>query len=500
MKKTSFKSFSQAHLQFGLSKYREDVFADGLTPIQMFQIFKETAAFLLESSDAESEWSNYSFIGLKPIYECKEDGGQYTTVSIQTNEVIVKADSFDECYKQTVQFLNPEPSGNDIPFQGGAVGYISYEAVREMEPILNKTNKGYEGTKRHFIICEQILALNEKTKELSLIQHVESDGCSAKDAYHYAKTAVKQLISTLEHPPPSSLLPLNHVSANSMPVTSNYTKQGYIDAVQIIKEYIQAGDIFQAVLSQRLQMNVTVTGFDLYRVLRYINPSPYMFYIKVGQKELIGSSPEKLVAVVNGHVEVHPIAGTRKRGETKEEDDNLANELLEDQKERAEHHMLVDLARNDVGKVSSYGSVEVPTFLEIGKFSHVMHLVSKVTGKLERSKTAADALKAAFPAGTLSGAPKIRAMQILDELEPTSRGIYGGAICYLDFNGNMDSCIAIRTIVLESGTATIQAGAGIVSDSDPESEYEETLNKAKALIRAIEQTEAMFGAGVVQHD
>ncbi|KKI85741.1 anthranilate synthase component I [Shouchella clausii] len=495
MKKTPFASFQQAYNRYGTCFYSETVFADGLTPIQMFQALQEEATYLLESNDVQSEWSNYSFIGLSPIYECVEENGSYKTIHLQTGNVVASAVSFEACYQKTVSHIDPQPSEMEIPFQGGAVGYVSYDAVEEIEPVIKRSDQR-SCPYYHFIFCEQLLSFHEQTKQLTLIQLVKSGLQPAEQAFAEAQAKIRTLIGKLESAK-APVLP-HMVTKKQLPieVRSNYSKQGFINDVNRIKAYIQAGDIFQAVLSQRLEMTVSVGGLDLYRVLRYVNPSPYLYYIKIGKKEIIGSSPEKLVQVRGDHVEIHPIAGTRKRGQTAAEDEALARELLADDKERAEHHMLVDLARNDVGKVSVYGSVEVPSLLEIGKFSHVMHLVSKVTGKLKPEATPYDALKAAFPAGTLSGAPKIRAMQILNELEPTRRGIYGGAICYMDFNGNIDSCIAIRTIVLEGNCATIQAGAGIVADSDPEKEYEETLNKAKALIHAIEQTEALFAKAV----
>lgn len=500
MKKTSFLSFNKSYESYGFCYYRDRVFADGLTPTQLFQSFQDQAVFLLESNDSQSDWSNFSFIGLTPLYELVESNGYYSTICLKTRQTLVKASSFRDCYEQFMAFLQPEPMPLDIPFQGGAVGYVSYDAVFEMEPKLKQKSKGNNSVpKRHFVFCEKILALNERTKELTIILHLHTKENSSKRAYEFAESEVQELLEKVMTARPLDLMPVDAEGAKPLPFKANYSKEKFMEDVNRVKEYIQQGDVFQTVLSQRFDIAVTCSGFDLYRVLRLVNPSPYLFYLKIGEKEIIGSSPEKLIEVRGEHLEIHPIAGTRKRGQTESEDQALAEELLTDQKEIAEHTMLVDLARNDLGRVSTYGTVKVDSFLDIGRFSHVMHLCSKVTGKLRADQTAEDALQAAFPAGTLSGAPKVRAMEIIEELEPTQRGIYGGAICYLDFNGQLDSCIAIRTIVLDQGIATVQAGAGVVADSDPLSEYEETINKAKAMMNAINQAEYRFGK-VVSYD
>ena len=276
------------------------------------------------------------------------------------------------------------------------------------------------------------------------------------------------------------------------PFTSNFTQEAFKTAVEKCKQYINAGDIFQIVLSQRLRADTRARPFDIYRALRVLNPSPFMFYLKAGQTCLVGASPEIMVRVENGLTTIRPLAGTRKRGKTPEEDDVLAAELLADPKERAEHIMLVDLGRNDVGRVSKFGSVRLSDLLTVERYSHVMHLASTVTGQLEKGKSSFDALRACLPAGTLSGAPKVRAMQIIDEFEPHRRGPYGGAVGYIDFSGDMDTCIALRTMVLLGQTAYVQAGAGIVADSDPEMEYRETMNKAMGLLRALEMAETQL--------
>ncbi|HET7616562.1 MAG TPA: chorismate-binding protein, partial [Bacillales bacterium] len=358
-----------------------------------------------------------------------------------------------------------------------------------------------------FMFCETILAFDHVDNELQLFVHVRLNGNeSIEERMRQYDLAVKKIDNLLgglnsKNDSRNFFLPTrDDKSVDFTRVRSNYTKQRYLDAVRKIKKYIVDGDIFQAVPSQRFEVDLNVSGLDVYRVLRVINPSPYLFYLKIDGFEVVGSSPERIVQVQNRHVEIHPIAGTRKRGDTPNEDDELAADLLQDEKERAEHFMLVDLARNDVGRVAKYGSVKTPVVTEIARFSHVMHMISKVTGQLREGLTPVDALLAAFPAGTVSGAPKVRAMQILQELEPTARNLYAGAVGYLGFDGNIDSCIAIRTLVIKNGTAYIQAGGGVVADSDPVKEWEESRNKAKALLKAIETAEEIFaGKGEKLH-
>jgi anthranilate synthase component I len=275
-------------------------------------------------------------------------------------------------------------------------------------------------------------------------------------------------------------------------IKSNYEKSKFMEDVEKVKEYIRSGDIFQAVLSQRFEIPITIDGFSLYRILRIVNPSPYLFYIRINDTELVGSSPERLIYIQDKHLEIHPIAGTRRRGKTNEEDRYFEEELKNDEKEIAEHYMLVDLARNDLGRVAEYGTVKTPTLMEVGRFSHVMHLISKVTAKKKENVHPIDALLSSFPAGTVSGAPKIRAMQIIKELEPNARGSYAGCVAYVGFDGNIDSCITIRTIMVKNNTAYVQAGAGIVVDSVPELEWKETCNKASAMLKTVQLAEKIF--------
>ncbi|MCM2674339.1 anthranilate synthase component I [Alkalicoccobacillus plakortidis] len=496
MKQKSFETFSNAVQTYDTVTYTARYFADGLTPIHIVQKLHDQVAFLLESKDEQSTWSRYSFIGLDPLYSLKETGGRYLTTDRQGKQIVDEA-SFNQALEETMNILHVEPVDLPIPFRGGAVGYMSYDAIETIEPKLKRELEN-QVPHYHFIFCETLIAYDHLQKELIIIVHLPVvDRLDANQLYQQGKDKVSKILTELEQSSSSFLsagVPASHEEVSFEDVSSNYTKQAFIKDVETIQEYIKAGDVFQTVLSQQFTMPVTVGALDIYRVLRLINPSPYLFYLRYDGLEIVGSSPERLVQVQDDHVEIHPIAGTRRRGKTPEEDLALSSELLADEKERAEHYMLVDLARNDVGRIAKYGSVKTPQLLEIGLFSHVMHIVSKVTGELHPKTKPLEALMASFPAGTVSGAPKIRAMEILQELEPTRRGIYAGAIGYLGYDGNIDSCIAIRTMTIQDGIATIQAGAGVVADSNPESEYEETQNKAKALIRAVQVAEGMFQA------
>ncbi|MGO4888113.1 anthranilate synthase component I [Anaerobacillus sp. MEB173] len=498
MNQTTLPSFLADAKMYHTIPVVSHFFADTLTPIQIFQQLEGEASFILESKDEQSPWSRYSFIGLDPFLSLEEHDDQYVLKDNQGRDLFAK-ESFQQAFDGAISYLNVKPVNTPIPFRGGAVGYIAYDAVSKFEPVLRKQQKGAQKSTHHFIFCETIISYDHTKKELYMIHHARvqnKDEQQRESIYHRAIARIEAIVSKITSmkketklfSPPSEVTDVDFTS-----VKSNYERSKFLQDVEKIKEYIRSGDIFQAVLSQRFEKEITVTGLELYRVLRMINPSPYLFYLKIGDQEVVGSSPERLVQIQDGHVEIHPIAGTRRRGQTKEEDQQLAEELLADEKERAEHYMLVDLARNDVGRVAEYGSVQVPVLMEIGKFSHVMHIISKVTGQLAKNVHPIEALRASFPAGTVSGAPKIRAMEILQEIEPTERNIYAGAIGYLGYDGNVDSCIAIRTMVIKDNKAYVQAGAGIVADSVPELEYEETCNKAKALLKAIETAENMFG-------
>ncbi|MCD5325512.1 MULTISPECIES: anthranilate synthase component I [Pontibacillus] len=474
-------------------------YSDTVTPIQMYERLREEAVYLLESGDHTSSWSRYSFIGLHPFITMTEHNGLisfYDEDRQETTEASSLRDGFDQIFDRLQVKLPDVP----LPFHGGGVGFVSYDAISDMEKIKEPRFDDLNMPHYHFLFCRTLLAYDHQSNELTLVRFVRNDGeddeNTLRHKYDQAVSEVNQLLSKLSSTHEAQPFLAFHKGKNASSlegVETNYEKEQFKEDVEKIKEYIRAGDIFQSVLSQRFSKKVTVDGLQLYRVLRHVNPSPYMFYINYHDYELIGSSPERLIQVADDEIEIHPIAGTRKRGESEEEDDQLAQELLQDEKEKAEHYMLVDLARNDVGRVASFGTVETPVLAEIMKFSRVMHMISKVTGHLNPGTHPIEAFQSAFPAGTLSGAPKIRAMEILQETEPTARNVYGGGVVYFGFDGNLDSCIAIRTILLKDQVAHVQAGAGVVADSDPEKEWQETVNKASALLQTIDQAEELFG-------
>ncbi|WP_280768221.1 anthranilate synthase component I [Salipaludibacillus daqingensis] len=470
------------------------VFADTKTPIQLFHLFNEQASFLLESKDPLSPWSNYSFIGLNPKYYIEDQSGEFVFKN-NHGEVIFKDNEFQAAWQRALKYLNVSPEMPDLPFPGGAVGYLGFEAYHYYEPRLPSSS----GDERDvfFMFCETILAYQHEKEELTVVHLQDTSQSVPPVAFETGKQRITEILRMIEEDvmTPATMTPLSDSLEEDIfkNVQSNYTKDDYMAHVKEIKEYIAAGDIFQAVLSQRFELPVQSDGLSLYRVLRKINPSPYLYYIRCHDQEIIGSSPERLVKVdVNKELEIHPIAGTRKRGRDAAEDQALADDLLADEKERAEHLMLVDLARNDIGRVSEYGSVKVKDMMDVSYFSHVMHLTTKVTGNLKKQAHPFEALFSTHPAGTVSGAPKVRAVEIIQQLEKMRRGVYAGAIAYCGFNEAIDSCIAIRTIVLKKGVAYVQAGAGVVQDSVPENEYEETRNKAKALIYAIKLAEKRY--------
>ncbi|WP_085505531.1 anthranilate synthase component I [Thalassobacillus devorans] len=491
---TTREAFLKAARTYQTIPVTESFYTDTLTPIHMFQALKDEAVYMLESQDPESPWSNFSFIGIEPMLEVEQDGEIFHIKDLQKAQVM-EAPDLKEAFDRSLEYLKVKEPEVAVPFRGGAVGYIAYDAISDIEPVPEAIEDDIPISNYHLLFCQTLIAYNHKTKETTIMQFARlEDDDKPEDKFLQARNRIKELSDQLMtngfvH---DLMLTNDEESHEEIQLKSNYSHESFLEDVEKVKNYIHAGDIFQAVLSQRFEAETTLGGFQLYRVLRKVNPSPYMFYLKFGELEVIGSSPERLLEVRDGELEIHPIAGTRKRGMTEEEDESLANELLADEKERAEHRMLVDLARNDIGRVAEYGSVKVPEFMVIGRFSKVMHIISKVTGKLRSGIHPLEALYSAFPAGTLSGAPKVRAMQILRELEPTPRHLYGGGILYLGYDGNIDSCITIRTMTLYKGKAYIQAGAGVVADSDPQSEYEETLNKASALKKTIELAEKTF--------
>lgn len=475
-------------------------FLDTMTPIQLFQQLKREAVFLLESKDSQSSWSRYSFIGLNPYGSLCEENGRFLYRDRMSN-IVLSEDDFQGAFQKTMDHLHVKPLQTPVPFYGGAVGCMGYDAVTLNESVSKPQNNDLGLKKASFLFCETILALDHTSHELKLFHHVRLAGSESEEeknqAFDEATKKIETITDVMDGFQQNQNLFFSAEDQNDVDfkkVSSNYRKNQFIRDVEKIKAEIGEGNISQAVLSQRFEKDITVSGLDIYRVLRVINPSPYLFYLQIDGIEVVGSSPERLVQVKNQNVEIHPIAGTRKRGGSENEDAALARDLLADEKERAEHFMLVDLARHDVESVSKPGSVQTPVQAEIAHFSHVMHMISKVTGELAEGYRPIDAFLAAFPAGTVSGSPRDRAMEILQSLEPTARNFYAGAIGYFGFDGNLDACITIRTLIIKDQTAYIQAGAGIVAASNPLAEWEETHNKAKALIRAIEAAEEIFAS------
>ncbi len=494
MRQTTFDEFVDLARRGTFVPVWKEIMADLLTPVSAFMKIAEHSdyAFLLESVEGGERVARYSFLGKDPFLVLRARGG--TTV-IERSGVTTTNDA---PFVDTLRSLMAEfrsPFVPDLPrFTGGAVGFLGYDATPWFEPSLGEVwGRGFGGEQAPgpgddagFMLFDTVLAFDHVKHRILVIANarVTADE-DLETLYQFACAKIQFLERELEQ----SLSQPERPRRRPIEVRSNQARETFEQGVRTIKEHIAAGDIYQAVLSQRFETQVDVDPFTVYRALRHVNPSPYMYFIRMGSQAIVGSSPEMLVRVEGRRVETHPIAGTRPRGRTEEEDVRLAEELKRNEKERAEHVMLVDLGRNDVGRVSDYGSVRVPQFMALERYSHVMHLVSTVEGRLAEDRDRLDALVACFPAGTVSGAPKIRAMEILAGLEPTPRGIYAGAIGYLDFAGNLDFCIAIRTIAMRDGTAHVQAGAGIVADSKPAAEYEETRDKARALIQALEMAQ-----------
>ncbi|MDQ0257472.1 anthranilate synthase component 1 [Evansella vedderi] len=495
MIETSLQTFQEYAATYNTIPMSTTIVADTKTPIQLFQLFDDQAAFILESKDPISSWSNYSFIGLSPSYFLFEREGLFQLENTK-GDILLKGDSFNDIWKSSVEFFSVAPIWPDFPFPGGAVGYFSFESFSLYEKKIQ--TKAAKETDVHLVFCDTILAYNHQKEELTIFHLQKVNHRNVVGSYENGKGIIQQILTVIQkglNTEPttvlSSKLPMAEEAFDG--VVSNYDKESFMKAIEKLKQYIEAGDIFQGVLSQRFDYPVKSSGLDLYRVLRKVNPSPYLYYLRLGDQEIIGSSPERLVKVdQSGELEIHPIAGTRPRGKTKEEDLKLAEELKGDEKEQAEHLMLVDLARNDLGRVSDFGTVKVEDMMTVSYFSHVMHLITKVKGRLRSELDPFEALFSAHPAGTVSGAPKVRAVEIIQELEKDRRGVYAGAIAYCGWNGAVDSCIAIRTIILKNGIASVQAGAGIVYDSKPEAEWEETRNKARALLYAIKIAEQRY--------
>ena len=462
-----------------------EVYADLETPVSAYlKLRRGENTFLLESVEGGTQVGRYSFLGRDPsiIFEARADkvkirrGSQVTTIE--------STDALGELKKLTNEFL-PVSDPALPPFAGGAVGYMAYDTVRQLESLPEANPDDLDIPDMLFMFTDTIVAFDNVNHKLTVMHNVQArSGDNLDLLYDQAAGVLQQILIDLRSSLSEAQRQNGRVQEEKSP-GSNFKREEFLEAVETCKGYIQQGDIIQAVLSQRLDTTFDGDAFSLYRALRIVNPSPYMFYLHFGDIKLVGASPEVHVRSYGGNVTIRPIAGTRARGLTVEEDVRLEKELLADEKERAEHLMLVDLARNDIGRVCRYGSVRVTEFMVVERYSHVMHIVSDVGGVLGEDRDAFDLIAATFPAGTVSGAPKIRAMEIIEEVEPSRRGPYAGLVGYFSFNGNFDSCITIRTMLVSGNRVYIQAGAGIVADSVPETEYEETLNKAKALLRAI---------------
>lgn len=460
-----------------------ELLIDSCTPIHMFNALKDSSenCFILESVDNRNQWGRYSFIGINPTAEIVIENGE-ATFTKKGISAVTKIDNPIE-YLTGILAEHRSPIFPNYPkLTGGLIGYFAYDTIRYMEKKLVHVPKDdLNMPDMNLFLYEEIVAFDHLTNKAVIIQNIRKGDIEGQ--YKACEVRAAFLAEKLKNYVTEPQAKKNY---GEIKVTSNITKEQYIANVEKAKEYIVNGDIFQIVPSQRFEIENPPDALDVYRMLRSSNPSPYLYYFKHKDYQIAGASPEMLVNVTNGVVTTKPIAGTIHRGQTEKEDLELETQLLGDPKERAEHTMLVDLGRNDVGKVSKFGTVEVEDFMHVERYSKVMHIVSNVKGVLRDDKTALDALMSVLPAGTLSGAPKVRAMEIIDELETTKRGLYGGTVGYLAFDGNIDTCIAIRTVLFKNNKAYVQAGGGVVADSIPENEYQESKNKAQAMINAIE--------------
>ena len=493
MLRPDYKEFSRLAREATLVPVVKSVMADLLTPVSAFLAIArgEQDAFLLESVERGEQIGRYTFLGAQPYMTLRAGGSEITIERGKKRER--RTGNVFHIAKEVFQQHKPAVSPGLPPFTAGAVGFCSYDIVRQLENIGDQAKDDLDVPDCVLMFFDRLLAFDHLHHQIHIIAAADVSGETPRKAYDRAIAD----IAAIERKLTSGLRKIEwqKTSRNSrgkLKIKTRTPQRAYEKSVEAGKEYIAAGDIFQVVLSQRLDFTPEAAPLNIYRALRAVNPSPYMYFLKMGDMHILGSSPEMLVRVTGRKLEYRPIAGTHPRGKDESEDQQLEQKMLSDEKERAEHVMLVDLGRNDLGRVSEYGSVKVKDLMYVERYSHVMHIVSSLEGKLRPDLHALDALAACFPAGTLSGAPKVRAMQIIEELEPTRRGIYGGSVLYADFAGNLDSCIAIRTLLTEGKKAYLQAGAGIVADSNPEKEHEECLNKAGAVLRAVEAARGGF--------
>jgi anthranilate synthase component 1 len=493
----SFERFSALAREAGLVPVWREFLFDVDTAVTAYAKLAEPPfGFLLESVVGGEQWARYSFLGTRPSGAWKLQRGDVSWWTPEAGWSAVDVDDPLADLNARVRARTPAEVDELPRFWGGAVGYFAYDVVRLIEKLPNPPEDDLGLPDGLFVFTDIVLAIDNLRGRAMAIAAVPVDGAADDEElralYDDAARRTEELVARLTERKPPAPLALSSEPEDDPPFESSMTREDYEDGVERIREYIRAGDAFQVVLSQRLGFSLEASPFDLYRALRSLNPSPYLYFLELDGVSLVGSSPEVLVRLEDDVVTVRPIAGTRPRGRTPEEERALAEDMLADEKELAEHRMLVDLGRNDVGRVAAYGSVRVPELMVVERYSHVMHLVSQVEGRLREGMSALDVFRACFPAGTVSGAPKVRAMEIIDELETVRRGPYAGAVGYFNYGGrSMDTAITIRTVVATGGAAYVQAGAGIVADSDPAREYEETLNKARALLRAA----AMLGRG-----
>jgi anthranilate synthase component 1 len=484
--KPLFSEFKQMAQQGNLIPVYQEFLADTETPVSAYLKLRDgTYSYLLESADGGKRWGRYSFIGCKPYLSVVSRDCDVEIWQEDARKILKEAGNPLDILRELSAKFRPVTVKDLPPFQGGLVGYFNYDLVRKWEHLPGIAPADHKLPEAVFTACRRLIIFDHFTHMVKVVAfaHLESEK-ELEQAYRRACREVTETMEQLHAPLPASLKEEPLLLSD---LRSNFPREDFEDAVRKAKAYIVAGDVIQVVLSQRFSGEISGEDFSLYRNLRSVNPSPYMFYLNFGDIKLIGASPEILVRLTDGKIELRPIAGTRPRGATAEEDRVFEKDLLADPKERAEHIMLVDLGRNDVGKVAAPGSVKVPRLMEIERYSHVMHIVSRVEGIMKPETDCFDLFRSAFPAGTVSGAPKIRAMEIISELESSPRGPYAGAVGYFGFNGNMDFCITIRTITIMKNRLSIQVGAGIVYDSSPENEYEETLRKAGAMFKAIER-------------
>ncbi|MFZ5996252.1 MAG: anthranilate synthase component I [Nitrospirota bacterium] len=494
-----FNEFKELSRKGNLIPVYKEILGDSETPVSAFLKLNKQPSFLLESVSGGEKWARYSFLGIEPALTITCHGrkaeiaysSEARTENIESEDPLV-------IIKNTLSRFKPVEI-RDLPrFSGGLVGYIGYDVVKFFERVPDLQKPALDMPDIFLMLTDTLLIFDNLKQTIKIVSNVHIDGKDIKEAYEEAGRKIDRVIDELKKDLGAKIAGHRVLAPRSSPLapaafSSNFRKEDFLKAVERSKEYVLAGDIVQVVLSQRFETEATTHPFEIYRALRVINPSPYMYYLDTGDAQLVGSSPEILVRLEEDTITLRPIAGTRKRGATEEEDKALEEDLKKDPKEIAEHIMLVDLGRNDVGRVAEIGSVKVTELMKVERYSHVMHLVSNVEGTKRKELDAFDVFRACFPAGTVSGAPKVKAMEIIEELEPTKRGPYAGSVGYFSYTGNMDVCITIRTLIIKNGRIYVQAGAGIVADSVPENEYTETVNKATAMMKAVDFFEKLPG-------